>query len=381
LKSNYFASCPRGLESLLVKELEALKINVPKQVDGGVEFSSSMEQMYRINITSRVATRVMMRIKKGTYETEEDLYRAALEIDWSEHFDISNSIKLSTTGVKCPLKSLDFMTLRIKDAVCDSFRKKMNKRPNVDIRNPDIRIHLFLEKNQYFIYLDSSGNPLYQRGFRKSSVEAPIKENLAAGIILLSGWEPGQAMLDPMCGSGTFLIEASMMALNQMPGLRRNFGFENWKNIDRKLLNKIKSTYESQKKPLAFSRIYGSDKDLRAIRVAKRNLVEAGLEEAVQLVCKKITEITPPFDEGVMITNPPYGIRIGEDEELAEAYPLWASCLKNKFSGWRTYFLTSDFRLPKLMRLSPTKKTPLFNGALDCRLFEIKMVAGSNRKK
>jgi len=381
LKSNYFASCPRGLEGLLVKELEALKIDAPKQVDGGVEFSCSMEQMYRNKITSRVATRVMMRIKKGTYETEEDLYRAALEIDWSEHFDISNSIKLSTTGVKCPLKSLDFMTLRIKDAVCDSFRKKMNKRPNVDIRNPDIRIHLFLEKNQYFIYLDTSGNPLYQRGFRKSSVEAPIKENLAAGIILLSGWEPGQAMLDPMCGSGTFLIEASMMALNQMPGLRRNFGFENWKNIDRKLLNKIKSTYESQKKPLAFSRIYGSDKDLRAIRVAKRNLVEAGLEEAVQLVCKKITEITPPFDEGVMITNPPYGIRIGEDEELAEAYPLWASCLKNKFSGWRTYFLTSDFRLPKLMRLSPTKKTPLFNGALDCRLFEIKMVAGSNRKK
>ena len=371
MKSNYFASCPRGLEALLVKELEALKIDAPKQVDGGVEFSSSMEQMYRLNITSRV----------GTYETEEDLYRAALAIDWSDHFDISNSIKLSTTGVKCPLKSLDFMTLRIKDAVCDSFRKKMNKRPDVDIRNPDIRIHLFLEKNQYFIYLDTSGNPLYQRGFRKSSVEAPIKENLAAGIILLSGWEPGQAMLDPMCGSGTFLIEASMIALNQMPGLRRNFGFENWKNIDSKLLNKIKSTYESQKKPLAFSRIYGSDKDLRAIRVAKRNLVEAGLEEAVQLVCKKITEITPPFNEGVMITNPPYGIRIGEDEELAEAYPLWASCLKNKFSGWRTYFLTSDFRLPKLMRLSPTKKTPLFNGALDCRLFEIKMVAGSNRKK
>ena len=381
MKSNYFASCPRGLEALLVKELEALKIESPNQVDGGVEFSSSMEQMYRANITSRVATRIMMRIKKGTYETEDDLYQASLEINWFDYFGLTNSIKVSTTGVKCPLKSLDFMTLRIKDAVCDSFRKKMNKRPDVDIRHPDIRIHLYLEKNEYFIYLDTSGDPLYQRGFGKSSVEAPIKENLAAGIILLSGWEPGQAMLDPMCGSGTFLIEASMMALKQMPGLRRNFGFENWKNLDSKLLKQIKSAYESQKKLLAFSRIYCSDKDLRAIRVAKRNLVEAGLEEAVQLVCKKITEIMPPFSEGVMITNPPYGIRIGEDEELAEAYPLWASCLKNKFSGWRTYFLTSDFRLPKLMRLSPTKKTPLFNGALDCRLFEIKMVAGSNRKK
>ena len=179
MKSNYFASCPRGLEALLVKELEALKIESPNQVDGGVEFSCAMEQMYRANITSRVATRIMMRIKKGTYETEDDLYQAALEINWFDYFDISNSIKVSTTGVKCPLKSLDFMTLRIKDAVCDNFRKKMNKRPDVDIRHPDSRIHLYLEKNEYFIYLDTSGDPLYQRGFRKSSVEAPIKENLS----------------------------------------------------------------------------------------------------------------------------------------------------------------------------------------------------------
>ena len=182
-----------------------------------------------------------------------------------------------------------------------------------------------------------------------------------------------------MCGSGTFLIEAAMIAFNQVPGLKRSFGFENWKNFDSALLEKIKSEYQAQIKPLGFSKIYGSDEDLRAIRVAKTNLEQAGLKIAVELSCQNFNDIKAPSKEGVLITNPPYGVRIGEDENLAKAYPLWASTMKKKLSGWRTYFLTSDLRMPKLMRLSPSKKTPLYNGALDCRLFEIKMVAGSNR--
>jgi len=185
--------------------------------------------------------------------------------------------------------------------------------------------------------------------------------------------------LDPMCGSGTFLIEAAMIALNKAPGLKRSFGFEHWRNFDSILFKNIKSEYQSQIKSLVFSHIYGSDEDLRAIRVTKSNLEEAGLAVAVELSCKSFNDIVVPLKAGVLITNPPYGVRIGEDENLAKAYPLWASTMKKKLSGWRTYFLTSDLRMPKLMRLSPTKKTPLYNGALDCRLFEIKMVAGSNR--
>ncbi|NQW34539.1 MAG: class I SAM-dependent RNA methyltransferase, partial [Methylophilales bacterium] len=290
------------------------------------------------------------------------------------------TIKVSTTGVQSPLKSIDFMTLRIKDAVCDQFRQKMNRRPDVAVRDPDIRIHLFLDKNTFQIYIDSSGEPLYQRGFRAASVEAPLRENLAAGIIHLSGWKPGEAFLDPMCGSGTFLIEAAMIATQQAPGLKRDFGFQHWKNFDQALYQQIKLGYQAQIKKSEFLRIYGSDKDLRAVRVAKKNLALAGFENAVQLVCKDFNQITAPLDEGVLVTNPPYGVRIGEDEELAGFYPLWATTLKNVFAGWRTYFLTSDLRMPKLMRLAPSKKTPLYNGALDCRLFEIKMVAGSNRK-
>jgi len=379
LKSQYFASCPRGLETILLGELTALGAEDIKVVDGGVKFKSSTEVMYRANLTSRIATRILCRVANGNYKTEDDLYNAALNIKWANLFDVSHGIKVSTTGVKCPLKSLDFMTLRIKDAVCDQFRTQVNARPNVEIRDPDIRIHLYLEADYFDLYIDTSGQPLYQRGFRKSSVEAPIRENLAAGILALSGWKPGEPLLDPMCGSGTFLIEAAMISVNQAPGLKRSFGFENWSNFNSVRFENIKSEYQSNIKPVVFSHIYGSDEDLRAIRVTKSNLEEAGLKSAVELSCKSFNDIVAPTKGGVLITNPPYGVRIGEDEDLAKAYPLWASTMKKKLSGWRTYFLTSDLRMPKLMRLSPSKKTPLYNGALDCRLFEIKMVAGSNR--
>ncbi len=379
MKSHYFASCPRGLEKILLGELNSLGVQEASVVDGGIKYESSTEIMYRANLSSRIATRILYRIANGTYETEDDVYSAALNVQWTSLFDLSQSLKVSTTGVKCPLKSLDFMTLRIKDAICDQFRSQFDARPNVDIRDPDIRIHLYLNATHFDLYIDTSGQPLYQRGFRKSSVEAPIRENLAAGILALSGWKSGEPLLDPMCGSGTFLIEAAMIAFNQVPGLKRSFGFENWKNFDSALLEKIKSEYQAQIKPLGFSKIYGSDEDLRAIRVAKTNLEQAGLKIAVELSCQNFNDIKAPSKEGVLITNPPYGVRIGEDENLAKAYPLWASTMKKKLSGWRTYFLTSDLRMPKLMRLSPSKKTPLYNGALDCRLFEIKMVAGSNR--
>ena len=380
MKNHYFASCPRGLEDILQKELLVINASDLEKVDGGILFTGNHEVLYKANISSRVATRIMCLVKKGTYENEEDIFKSALDVNWSSLFEVNKTIKVSTTAIKCPLKSVDFMTLRIKDAICDFFRKKFGKRPSVEVREPDIKVHLFLERNNFSLYLDASGDPLYQRGFRAASVEAPIKENLAAGIIELSGWKPGQAFLDPMCGSGTFLIEAALIATNQAPGLKRDFGFMAWKNFDKVLFKDIKKSYQNAIIQKDFLRIYGSDKDLRAIRVSKKNLVLAGFEDCIQLACKQFNELKPPLDEGVLVTNPPYGERIGDDEDLDNAYPDWARTLKQSFAGWRTYFLTNDFRMPKLMRLAPSKKTPLFNGALDCRLFEIKMVAGSNRK-
>jgi putative N6-adenine-specific DNA methylase len=272
------------------------------------------------------------------------------------------------------------VTLRIKDAVCDRFREEGALRPSVSVRDPDVRIHAYLTQDQYQLYLDTSGAPLYQRGFRDVSVIAPLRENLAAGIIMLSGWIPGTPFLDPMCGSGTFLIEAAMMAVNQPPGMKRTFGFQKLTSFDEGLWKKIETEAMNKMKPIEFLDIYGSDMDLRAVRVARHNLKVAGLEEVAKVIQSDFVKLEPPASEGTLVTNPPYGQRIGEDEDLKEVYPVWAKHMKESFGGWNTYFLTADLEMPKDMRLKPSKKTPLYNGALECRLFEIKMVAGSNRK-
>ena len=376
----FFATCPRGLEALLADELlmqRALKIVV---TDGGVSFEGNLDTMYRVNLHSRIATRIMSRVGQGSYATEEDIYKATFKLHWPSWFKVNQTIRVKVTGVKCPLKSLDFVTLRIKDAVCDRFREEGALRPSVSVRDPDVRIHAYLTQDQYQLYLDTSGAPLYQRGFRDVSVIAPLRENLAAGIIMLSGWIPGTPFLDPMCGSGTFLIEAAMMAVNQPPGMKRTFGFQKLTNYDESLWKKIETEAMNKMKPIEFVDIYGSDMDLRAVRVARHNLKVAGLEEVAKVIQSDFIKLEPPATEGTLVTNPPYGQRIGEDEDLKEVYPVWAKHMKESFGGWDTYFLTADLEMPKDMRLKPTKKTPLYNGALECRLFEIKMVAGSNRK-
>lgn len=378
--NQYFATCPRGLEALLVNELQASGARDIKPTDGGVSFSGELAVCYHANLHSRIATRILVQVGRGKYATEDDLYQAAYKINWPNWFDVKHDFMVKVTGVKCPLKSLEFATLKIKDAVCDKFRQVVNARPYIDTKTPAVRVHAYLTADSYQYYVDTSGNALYQRGNRKSSIEAPLRENLAAGILQLTGWKPGQALLDPMCGSGTFLLEAAMMALNIAPGLHRSFGFEKLKNFESDTWKKIKNAALKAVKPATFQKLYGSDMDLRAVRVTKQNLTEAGLLETAQISQVNFTELAPPADEGVMVANPPYGVRIGEDEELALLYPKMSETLKRKFSGWNTYFLTNDLRLPKLMRLTPSKRTPLFNGPLECRLFEIKMVSGSNRK-
>ena len=378
--NRYFATCPRGLEQLLADELMQTGAKALKPTDGGVSFDGSWAVCYSANLHSRIATRILWQVGRGKYLNEEDLFDAAYKLNWPQWFEVKHDFMVKVTGVKCPLKSLEFATLKIKDAVCDKFRLAVGSRPYIDTKTPAVRIHAYLAAEEYQFYVDTSGSDLYQRGNRGASIEAPLRENLAAGILKLSGWKIGQPLLDPMCGSGTFLLEAAMVALNIAPGLNRSFGFEKLKTFESDKWKKIKNQAIAQAKPVSFQKIYGSDLDLRAVRVSKQNLETAGLLEAVQLAHTDIVNVVPPAVSGVLIANPPYGVRIGEDEELAALYPKIGEALKHKFAGWNTYFLTNDLRMPKLMRLSPSKRTPLFNGPLECRLFEIKMVAGSNRK-
>jgi putative N6-adenine-specific DNA methylase len=240
-------------------------------------------------------------------------------------------------------------------------------------------MHGFITVDECTLYIDTSGAPLYQRGLRQKTVEAPLKENVAAGIIRLSGWQPGTPLIDPMCGSGTFLIEAAQIALNIAPGAGREFGFQRLKNFQLPVWKKLLDAAMDAEKPAQFAQIYGSDIAPVSVRAALANLDRAGLLPAVKLSTGDLLEIDAPAEGGIMIANPPYGERLSEQDELAAFYPLLGTALKRKFAGWNCYLLTADLRMPKLMRLTPSKKTPLYNGAIECRVFEFKMVAGSNR--
>ena len=376
----FFASCPRGLEALLAEDLVAAGVKDLKQIPGGVHFASEWAACYSANLHSRIATRILWRVAHGRYAKEDDIYQLALGTPWPTWFDAGQTIRVDVTAVKSPLRSLEFITLRIKDAICDRFRADTGKRPNVDTREPQVRMHAFITADECTLYVDTSGAPLYQRGLRQKTVEAPLKENVAAGILRLSGWQPGTPLLDPMCGSGTFLVEAAQMALNIAPGAGRGFGFQQLKNFDLAIWKDLLDDAMDAEKPAADAQIYGSDISPVAVRAALANLDRAGLLPAVTLSTGDLLEIAAPAAQGTLIANPPYGERLSELDELAAFYPLLGSALKRNFAGWNCYLLTADLRLPKLMRLTPSKKTPLYNGAIECRLFEFKMVAGSNRR-
>ncbi|HZF18955.1 MAG TPA: THUMP domain-containing protein [Burkholderiales bacterium] len=376
----FFASCPRGLETLLADELQGLDARKTEPLPGGAAFEGDWHCCYRVNLESRLATRVLARVGRSPYRTEQDVHAGALAIRWSDWFSEKQSIRVDVKAIRSPLKSLDFATLTIKDAVCDRFRADRGHRPDVDTRSPDVRIQAFLDKDTASYYLDTSGEALNRRGYRRDAGEAPLKENLAAGIVRLAGWEPGEPLLDPMCGSGTIAIEAAMMALSIPPGHARAFGFERLAGFDRGRWEETREAALARRKPARRLAIFARDRYGDELKNARANLEAAGLADCVELKQADVLDTGAPAESGVMIANPPYGERLGEDAALAEFYPRLGDTLKKYYSGWRCYVLSGDARLPRLIRLAASKRTPLFNGPLECRLYEYRMVAGSNRK-
>ena len=377
----FFATCPRGLEQLLADELRQLHAVKIHAVGGGVEFGGEFSLCYRANLESRVASRILWRLATARYQCEDDIYRAAYALPWRDWFESERTIRVDVSAIRSPLTSLNFATLKIKDAVCDKFRQVSGRRPSVDTRQPDVPIQGHLTERDFTLYLDTTGEPLFKRGRRVAQGEAPLRENLAAGILSLAGWRPGVPLLDPMCGSGTILLEAAEMALDIAPGSGRPFAFEKLKNFDQRRWRELSRQAAARRKPRAPLPIYGSDLSVEALKAARANLAGAGLEQVVSLKRANVLEISAPANEGIIVTNPPYGVRLGEQQELAEFYPKLGDALKKNFSGWRAYILSADMRLPKLIRLAASKRTALFNGPLECRLFEYKMVEGGMRRK
>lgn len=376
-----FIPCPRGLEPVLLEELQTLGAHDMTAADGGVQCRGDVRLILRTNLESRVASRVLMQVAHGPYSDEKAIYQLARKVDWPAQFAVTQRIKVKTDGIGAKVRSLDFISLTVKDAVCDVFRDACGERPSVDTRFPDVRIHVFLTPTHASLYLDTSGESLFKRGWRGETGEAPLRENLAAGILRLAGYDGSQALLDPMCGSGTFLVEAADIALNRAPGRLRKFAFDKLAWFDNVQWHQVCEAAQQAERPPTALPIVGSDESGLMIELARRNLARAGLSDVVQTQVCDVLDTRPHAAEGLIVTNPPYGVRMDELDALAGLYPLLGSWLKQHFAGWTANLFSGDMRLPKLLRLTPKRRMPLYNGALECRLFQIPMVAGSNRRE
>lgn len=376
----FYAPCPKGLEGALAEELRALDVRDAQVADAGVAFGGTWRTAMVVNLHSRIASRVLLEVAQGHYQREEDIYQAALAVRWEDWFGPDLTLKVSTTAIRCPLKSIDFLTLRVKDAVCDRLRERRGARPSVDTRDPQVQVHLHLDRQQLRLYLDTSGAGLFRRGNDRTTGAAPLKKNLAAGILHLTGWTPGTPLFDPMCGSGTFLTEAAQIALDHAPGLGRSFAFERLARFPAAEWRDLVEAARARALPPTPQPIWGSDIERSAVSMARDNLHRMGLGGVAVVDQGDVLALqSVPAAQGILVTNPPYGVRVGEDEAMAAFYPEFGHVLKRALSGWTAYVLSGDMRLPKLIRLSASRRTPLYNGQLECRLFEYRLVAGSNR--
>jgi putative N6-adenine-specific DNA methylase len=376
----FFAPCPRGLAAVLAEELAALGAGDLQPAEAGVAFTGPFELAYAANLRSRIASRILWRVAQFPYASEDDVYEGAKRVRWRELFSTERTFKIETNAHRSPVKSLDFVTLRVKDAVADHFREAIGRRPSVATRDPDVRVHVFLDASTCTLYLDTSGDPLFKRGRREHVGEAPLKKNLAAGILRLAGWRPGIPLLDPMCGAGTFLMEAAEISLDRAAGRNRDFAFTKLARFDASAWERELERAKKSEKPLGRLPIFGSDLHGRSLGHAVLNLREAGLEDAVVLKQVNLLDLSAPAASGMIVTNPPYGVRLGERSDLAQFYPQLGDALKKKFADWTAFIFSGDPELAKAIRLHPSRKTVLFNGALECRLYEYRMVAGGNRR-
>jgi putative N6-adenine-specific DNA methylase len=399
---SYFCPCPRGLEVALAEELNeiaqhagtAANLKVHNQVPGGVHCSGTLLAAYQMNLHSRIASRVLLRMGHGSYKNENDIYDLTLAQAWEDWFKVSHTIRVDLTAVKSPLRSLEFTTLKIKDAICDRFLDQFKLRPSVNTRTPDMRIAGFVDAHNFTVYLDTSGEALFKRGWREETGDAPLRENLAAGLLRTAGWKPGVPLFDPMCGSGTILAEAAQIIAGVPPGARRRFAFEKFSNFDADAWFGIKGDFKPNPIPTTPT-LFGSDISGDMVELTRKNLLRAGVHFEVPLKQIEAQEIKPPLDAegqplvGIILSNPPYGERIGvrgdralpTEELFTQFFSAFSSTLKQRFAGWRVFLFSADLGLPKLMRLKESRKTPFFNGALECRLFRFDMVAGYNRRE
>lgn len=377
----FFAQVTGMMEELCEKELIELGAKNTKVTYRGVAFEADLTTIYRINYTSRLISRVLAPLAAFPCHTTDALIKMAQKIPWQKIFSVDQTFAISASISKSKITNSLYASLCLKDGIADYFRDNYGKRPNVEKDTPDVRFNLHIEKDMAVISLDTSGESLHKRGYRLLAGEAPMQETLAAALIKLSNWNGESQLLDCMCGSGTILCEA-LMHYCRIPAqiLRKKFGFVNMPGYDKKVWESIKTEYDKQIRPLPKDLILGSDRNPEAIKVARQNLSRLPYSDSIDLACKPFQQIKQ-FENGVLITNPPYGMRLGKLEEVQTLYKELGDFLKSNCKGTTAFIYTGEPSLRKSIGLRTSRRIPLTNGKLDGVLIQIDSYEGSKKKK
>jgi len=366
-----------GLENVLAGELKALGAESVSVERRAVSFMGDQELMYKANFHLRTALKILKPIAEFEVPNRDDLYDQAKKIEWSKYLVLGKSFALDSTVQSEMFVNTMYASLKVKDAIVDQFREATGKRPSVNPENPDVRINVYLMGNHCILSLDSSGESLHKRGYRVGQGDAPINEVLAAGMILLTGWHGEKDFIDPMCGSGTLLIEAALIAKGIPPGMyRKSFGFEQWPDFNEKLFSEIcNGEYEKE----INCNIIGSDISIKDIAIAKANVKSASLSKVISLQVEDVVNLEPSSATGIIVTNPPYGERM-KPQSIAELYTSIGNTLKNRFTGFEAWIISSSLDGLKSVGLKPAKKIDLFNGALACSYRCYELFQGSHKQ-
>jgi len=367
-----------GLEPVLAKELTQLGANDVQIGRRMVSFKGDKELLYRANFQLHTAIRILKPIKHFKALSADDVYEGVKDIDWGEYIGIDKTFAVDSVVFSEEFRHSKFVAYKVKDAIVDQFREKTGQRPNISISNPDIRLHIHIAEDQCTLCLDSSGDSLHRRGYRQESVEAPLNEVLAAGMILMTGWHGETDFIDPMCGSGTLLIEAALIARNMAPGLfRKEYAFEKWPDFDAELFDKI---YNDDSQEREFNHhIYGYDVDIKAVNTARLNVKAAGLSNDITVEEQDFKNFTQPKNKSILVTNPPYGERISTNDLLG-TYKMIGERLKHQFTGNEAWILSYREECFAQIGLKPSIKIPVFNGSLECEFRKYQMFDGKMRE-
>jgi putative N6-adenine-specific DNA methylase len=382
----FFAVCPRGLQDLLAAELRACGAHSVRPAPGGAGFDGTLATAYAVNLHSRLASRVLWRVAARPYRDESDLYETAQAVAWEDHFTPAQTLRVDVTATRSPLRSLQFATLRIKDAIADRMRDRCGQRPSVDRAAPDVQVVAHLSADHADLYVDLSGEALFKRGWRIEKGEAPLKENLAAGLLASAGWTPEAALHDPFCGSGTIAIEAACIATRRPPGLARRFAFERLLGFEARAWRDILGQAREAVDDRVLFHVSGADISSRVVQTALANAGRAGLAAALRdgrlrLSTADARTAPAPAASGLIVTNPPYGQQSEpKSATVARLMDRFGDQLKQAYTGWDAWLLSGDRNLPAQLKLKEARRTVLFNGPIECRFYRFELVAGSYRR-